>query len=348
MPIIPAKKDRTPLDPIRHPNNDFFVCDITDAIPKDDMGSMEHPMFTLSKRADRRTLTYEHRNIKIEVTPSVKGLATIHDKDILIYCISQLVAKMNAGLTPKRTMLLTAYDLLVATNRPTGGEAYRRLEAALDRLSGTRIKTNLETNAELVTSGFGMIDDWQIVRKRRDGRMVSISITVSKWLFNAVLGKEVLTLNRDYFRLGKAIERRIYEIARKHCGKQNEWRIKMDLLHKKVGSSDTVRKLRMKVKALEKFDDFPDYDVSVENNVVIFRNKESWWETKYPAEGYPTLDTETFHDAKGFAEQARLDVYGLEQDWHQWWDESGRPPLSSPDKAFIGYCRMRAKRAAAA
>ena len=28
---------------------------------------------------------------------SVKGLATIHDKDVLIYCISQLVGALNAG-----------------------------------------------------------------------------------------------------------------------------------------------------------------------------------------------------------------------------------------------------------
>ena len=29
--------------------------------------------------------------------PSVNGLATIFDKDILIYCISQLMAALNAG-----------------------------------------------------------------------------------------------------------------------------------------------------------------------------------------------------------------------------------------------------------
>jgi hypothetical protein len=33
----------------------------------------------------------------VTVTPSVKGRATIHDKDILIFCISQLMAAINAG-----------------------------------------------------------------------------------------------------------------------------------------------------------------------------------------------------------------------------------------------------------
>ena len=36
--------------PDRHPNGDFFVCDIFDAAPKDDLGSMEHPIFSLSTR----------------------------------------------------------------------------------------------------------------------------------------------------------------------------------------------------------------------------------------------------------------------------------------------------------
>ena len=72
------------LLPDRHPTADFFVCDIFDAIPKDDLASMEHPMFSLATRPDRRVLSYVHNDARIEVVPSVKGLATIHDKDILI------------------------------------------------------------------------------------------------------------------------------------------------------------------------------------------------------------------------------------------------------------------------
>src|SRR6516165_7230605 len=43
---------RTPLLPDRHPIQDFFICDVTDAIPKDDMGSMEHPIYSLSTKPD--------------------------------------------------------------------------------------------------------------------------------------------------------------------------------------------------------------------------------------------------------------------------------------------------------
>src|SRR6056297_1723209 len=107
------------LLPDRHPTGDFFVCDIFDAAPKDDMGSMEHPVFSLSTRPDTRVLRYAHNGTQVEVTPSVRGRATIHDKDILIYCISQLMAAMNAGRAIGRKLRLTAHDLLVATWRDT-------------------------------------------------------------------------------------------------------------------------------------------------------------------------------------------------------------------------------------
>ena len=91
----------------RHPTRDFFVCDIFSALPKDDMASMEHPMFSLSTRPDKRILSYEHNGTEITVVPSVKGLATLHDKDILIYCISQLMAALNAGREISRTLTLS-------------------------------------------------------------------------------------------------------------------------------------------------------------------------------------------------------------------------------------------------
>jgi hypothetical protein len=57
--------DRPALLPDRHPNHDLFICDVLDAIPKDDLGSMEHPVFSLATRPNTRTLNYKYRNIKI-------------------------------------------------------------------------------------------------------------------------------------------------------------------------------------------------------------------------------------------------------------------------------------------
>jgi plasmid replication initiation protein len=58
--------------------------------------------------------------------------------------------------------------------------------------------------------------------------MVAVEVSLNEWLYNAILAREVLTLNRDSFRLDGGLERRIYELARKHCGSQAKWTIGID------------------------------------------------------------------------------------------------------------------------
>src|SRR3546814_17622302 len=130
--------DRTPLLPVRHPNQDLFICDVLDAIPKADMASMEHPVFSLSTKPDNRTRRYEHNGTVIEIIPSGKGLATIHDKDILIYCIPQLVATRHPGEQPHRTVRLQAYPMLLANRRQTSRTEQRRLGKESNTQRGTR------------------------------------------------------------------------------------------------------------------------------------------------------------------------------------------------------------------
>ena len=92
-----VQKTRSPLLPDRYPTPDFFTCDVIDAAPKGDMASMQHPIFSLSTKPDHRVRRYEHGSVFIEIQPSAQGLATVHDRDILIYCISQLMAAVNAN-----------------------------------------------------------------------------------------------------------------------------------------------------------------------------------------------------------------------------------------------------------
>jgi hypothetical protein len=85
------------LFPDRHPQKDFFILDIADVVPKDDTASMEHPLFSLATKPDMRHLLYESGDSRLEITPSYNGLPTIFDKDILIFCISQLMHAKNRG-----------------------------------------------------------------------------------------------------------------------------------------------------------------------------------------------------------------------------------------------------------
>ena len=202
---------------------------------------MGHPLFSLSTKPDMRTRRYDHNNAWMEIRPSAEGLATVHDRDILIYCISQLMTAINAGRKVSRTLRFSGAELLTATNRMPTGRGYDLLRLALERLAGTRITTNIMTGNKEITRGFGLIDSFEIVRQSREGRMQEIEVTLSDWVFNAIESHEVLTLHRNYFRLRKPIERRQYELARKHCGRKPEWRISLDLLRRKVGTE--VREL---------------------------------------------------------------------------------------------------------
>ena len=231
---------------------------------KDDGASMEAPIFTLSTKPDLTVWQWRSQdgNRALTVTPSVMGRATMFDKDVLIYVVSQMTEALNCDRqdAKNRTVRFVVYDYLVTTNKPTGGKEYQRLEATLERLRGTSIKTDIKTGGTRVKEGFGLIDSWTIVEKSPENeRMIAIEVTLSKWLFNAVQAHEVLTIHRNYFRLRKPLERRLYELARKHCGNQAAWTIGLELLREKCSAHSHIRAFRSQVQEIMAADTLPEY-----------------------------------------------------------------------------------------
>lgn len=344
---ITKENDRSPLLPDRQEQGDFFVCDIFDAVPKGDMASMAHPIFSLSTKPDHRIRRYEDRTGRnyLEVKPSSDGLATIHDRDILIYCISQIMSAINKGQKVSRVVRLKAFDLLKATNRPSDGRGYSGLRNALARLQGTQIETNIVTGNVEQLDIFSIIDRARIVRETRDGRMQEIEVQLSDWVFNAIQAHEVLTLHRNYFRLRKPLERRIYEIARKHCGAQNIWKISLQALQYKCGSSSTSREFKRLVSNIvtqdEAYNHIPGYSVRFDDgdsSMVVFTNRHP---ENPPVKPAPSARVRLSSDIYQEARQAApgWDVYTLEQEWRDWMADGGLDAPANPDKAFLGFCR---------
>ena len=329
-----------PLLPDRHRQHDLFICDVADAVLKDVMQQMEHPFYSLSKKPETAIRRYEHKGNWIEITPSVKGLATIYDKDILIYCISQIMAKIKRNEPVSQRVRISSRDLLMFTNRGTSGRDYMALIEALDRLEGTRIRTNIVTGEDEQIDGFGLIDASSIRRKHGlDGRVVWCEIKLSDWVFNAIRAHEVLTLHRDYFRLRKPIERRVYELARKHCGQQDEWRVRVETLLRKSGSQSPEKRFRQMIRHLVAHDHLPDYSVSFdpETDMVTFRNRGSMGSTSLPSSSWEGgLDPEAYHDARQVA--PGWDVHYLEREWRRWLGENEIEPRH-PARHFVKFCR---------
>lgn len=163
------------------------------------------------------------------------------------------------------------------TNRVVGGRTYKDLKKALDRLAGTRITTNIQyTENKSESAGFGLIDSWHIVEEKKGRKEIGmIEVTLPEWLYAGIKKTQVLKISQDYFRIRKAMDRRVYEIARKHCGKQLEFKISIKKLYSKTGSTSTLRLFKFNIKQLTKTNDLPDYEISYDDNkdMVIFTNR---------------------------------------------------------------------------
>jgi hypothetical protein len=254
------------------------------------------------------------------------------------------MAALNEGRKVHRTMRFKAYDLLVATNRQTSGRGYELLRDALRRLRGTQIETNLrqgEDGREYFKI-FGLIDAAEIVRETREGRMLDVEITLSDWIFDAIENNNVLTIDRTYFFLRKPIERRLYELARKHCGNQREWRVGLEALRDKCGSGSTVKEFRRLVGKVieddEAHDHMPRYRFSFDGENVMVRPKK---DQPCPA---PLLELLVIDEDRTFEKARQLapgwDVRTLLDDWRAW-VASKEIPVKDPDAHFLSFCKRR-------
>ena len=336
--------------PERHPVRDFFVLDAVDVTPRSDMASMAHPIFSLSPQPEMRTLRYVGDKTVVEIQPSAKGLATIFDKDVLIYCISKLMRRKNDGEAIGPVVRITTHDLLVSTNRCTGGITYRRLEHTLDRLAGTRIKTNIVTGDEISTQNFGLIE-WYDYNRKGGGfaeRLRYLDIKLSEWLFRAIDAAEVLPISREYFRLRRPIDRRLYEIASKHCGRQATWRVNTALLQSKCGSKQAAKHFAAHLRGLVRTNHLPDYDMTLEGEQAVF-----WRRDKKPAATERAVAArddgprerrilissaaiERLHEVA-----PRWDKHRLENLYIEWAKSKDR--AQSEDARFIGWVRSYTK-----
>ena len=107
----------------------FFVCALFAPGPRGAMAPREHPIFSLSTKPDRRVRLYEHNGTFVKISPSEAGLATVHDRDVLIFCISQVMAALNDNRPVSKVLRFKAHDLLIATNRGNDGRGYEEVKA---------------------------------------------------------------------------------------------------------------------------------------------------------------------------------------------------------------------------
>lgn len=234
---------------------------------------MAYPFFHLGKTAaTREVLRYDDGQVKIEVAPGPAGIATIYDKDLILYIASLIAEKLRRGELrtddpkPDREFTFTAHDFFRVAGRDTAGKAYDRLLQMLQRLQGTQVRTNIEMAGEGTDGVFSWIDAVN-TRYRRNARkekeLLSVSVTLCAWLYRGIVNDScLLTFADEYFDLAP-LERRLYEIAKSEDVDEAGWSIGIEDLHARVGTRGLLRHFGQFLVELEQNRRLIEFDIGL-------------------------------------------------------------------------------------
>lgn len=222
---------------------------------------MAFPFFALSKGKWTKPLKYNDDSVSIEIVATPKGVATIYDKEVLLYIASLMVAKLEAGQQVSQDFYFTAHDLFRVTGDSASARSYTRLSDALERLQGTQIKTNIEAGGEGQSGFFSWLSDAQLqYSKTKSGerRLKAIKVRLCDWLYRAILrDNRVLEYSSSYFSLGP-IERRLYEVARSMCP-QGVLDVDIEALRLQLGYQSSIKHFRHEMKRVIESQSIPDF-----------------------------------------------------------------------------------------
>lgn len=256
--------------------NLVFIDDFNIVKFRTDINSINFPLFSLRKNPVTEESIYAYKDYIVTITPSQKGQATIHDKDIWIYCVSKLVQALYEKKDITSVVRFKVAGFLKSVGRNLSGRSHIRLKESLDRLDGTRIKIEYLKGKKTVTHKFGLLEGWTII-ENQNGRMVYVQVNLPHWLVNSLKQSQVRKISEKYFLLSSPIHRRLYEIACKHCNNNPEWPFKVETLQHRCGSTSSIAGFRRIIKALAENDaHFPDYRVKYDpiKDLVIFINRD--------------------------------------------------------------------------
>lgn len=241
-------------NPSELPHTRIVNVERRQVISRDEMNLAEFPITVLSTRTDRGVKTLEFRDeirgkngelVQREwiITGADKfGLPTSSDDEVLL---GLLKLSVDDGLRDRK-VYFTRYELLRILRWSTEGRNYSRLERALDRLTGVKIKA---TNAfydnqskQHSTRAFGVLDAYEI----NDGRESESKPSFFSWsevMFSSFQAGFIKKLDLDfYLDLESAVSKRLYRFLDKHFWYRASVSINLfTLAHEKIGVSRTYK-----------------------------------------------------------------------------------------------------------
>ena len=269
----------------------------------------EFPFFALSKNKQLEPMVFEAGDVRIEISASKYGIATIYDKEILLYIASLMTDMKERGDKVERTIRFTAHDLFRVTGTNSSKRSYEYFVDALRRLRGTMIETNIITGGEREETNFSWLDHFRIVYtepKHGEKRVKHVELTLCDWLFRAVLrDRRIATYDLGYFTLGP-IERRLYELALFNCTDDEPLVLTLERVARLIGcptNPTRLRAIRKDISRIAEQDILPEFSITIENEkiatagrprletVVRFHQRPSGKKRRLTHERPPTITT---------------------------------------------------------
>lgn len=211
-----------------------------------DRNTMLHSFFALeSKRTD--PIEYKAGTVEIVVQGTKSGIATINDKEILVYICSIASQKLARGEHVGQKFRFTAHDFFSVTGKTPGGKTYQYFASALERLQGTQIKTNIVTGGRRERTWFSWLKAARMetaVWSNGQEAMKAIEVELCDWLWRAIVDdKATLTSSEGYFYL-PPLERKLYEVGYAECADHVTAAIPLEDLRRRMGVTTDLRHFR--------------------------------------------------------------------------------------------------------
>lgn len=94
---------------------ELFFAERLDATwkPREDLHSLEYPLFSLQKSKDTRVRVFRNGDQIVRIIPSVVGAANIFDKDLLVYAATQICKAADANQPVSRRIRFKVRDFLL-------------------------------------------------------------------------------------------------------------------------------------------------------------------------------------------------------------------------------------------
>ncbi len=211
-----------------------------------DRNTMLHSFFALEAgRVD--PIAYKAGGVEIVVQGTKSGIATINDKEILVYICSIASQKLARGEHVTQKFRFTAHDFLTVTGKTPGGKTYRYFSSALERLQGTQIKTNIVTGGRRERTWFSWLKSARLetaIWNNGHEALKAVEVELCDWLWRAIVeDKATLISSEDYFYL-PPLERKLYEVGYAECADHAIAVVPLEELRRRMGVTTDLRHFR--------------------------------------------------------------------------------------------------------